>query len=34
LDTMFVSVEDRCVVCAKRAIGSEIVLYTPDGTSI
>ena len=23
---------DRCTVCAKRTIGSEIVLDTPDGT--
>ena len=26
------SVQDRCTVCAKRTIGSEIVLDTPDGT--
>ena len=24
--------EDRCTVCAKRTIGSNIVLDTPDGT--
>ena len=27
------SVEDRCTVGAKHAIGSEILLDTPDGTS-
>jgi hypothetical protein len=27
-----VSVQDRCMVCAKRTIGSEIVLDAPDGT--
>jgi hypothetical protein len=32
LDTMLVSVLDRCMVCAKWTIGSEIVLDTPDGT--
>ena len=25
-------VQDRCTVCAKRTIGSEIVLGVPDGT--
>ena len=24
--------EDRCTVCAKRTIGSDIVLDAPDGT--
>jgi hypothetical protein len=24
--------QDRCTVCAKRTIGSEIVVDTPDGT--
>ena len=33
LETVLVSVQDRCIVCAKRTIGSEIVLDTPDGTS-
>jgi hypothetical protein len=28
-----VSVQDRCTVCAKHLIGSEIVLDTPDGTA-
>jgi hypothetical protein len=27
-----VSVQDRCMVCAKRTIGSVIVLGTPGGT--
>jgi hypothetical protein len=27
------SVQDRCMVCAKRAIGSEIILDAPDGTA-
>jgi hypothetical protein len=26
------SVQDRCTVCAKRTIGSEIILDAPDGT--
>ena len=26
------SVQDRCMVCARRSIGSEIVLNAPDGT--
>jgi hypothetical protein len=25
-------VQDRCTVCAKRTIGTEIVLDSPDGT--
>jgi hypothetical protein len=24
--------QDRCIVCAKHTIGSEIILDTPDGT--
>ena len=32
LDTVLVSVQDRCMVCAKHTIGPEIVLETPDGT--
>ena len=32
LDTVLVSVQDRCMVCAKHTIGSEIILETPDGT--
>jgi hypothetical protein len=27
-----VSVQDRCPVCAKRTIGSEIILDAPNGT--
>ena len=27
------SVQDWCMVCARRTIGSEIVLDTPDGTT-
>ena len=29
---VFVSVQDRCMVCAKCTTGSEIVLVTLDGT--
>ena len=32
LDTVLVSVQDRCTVCAKHTIGSEIILDAPDGT--
>jgi hypothetical protein len=32
LETMLVSVQDWCMVYAKRTIGSEIVLDTLDGT--
>jgi hypothetical protein len=32
LETVLVSVQDRCMVCAKHTIGSAIVLDTPDGT--
>ena len=27
------SVEDRCMFCGRRTIGSEIILDTPDGTT-
>ena len=27
------SVRDRCLVCARRTIGSELILDAPDGTS-
>jgi hypothetical protein len=30
LETVFVSVQDRCTVCAKHTIGSEIVLDAPE----
>jgi hypothetical protein len=29
---MLVSVQYRCIVCAKRTIGSEIILDAPNGT--
>ena len=29
LETVFVWVQDRCTVCTKRTIGSEIILDTP-----
>jgi ferredoxin len=29
-----VSVQDRCTVCAKCTIGSEIVFDAPDGTQV
>jgi hypothetical protein len=32
LQTVLVSVQDRCRVCAKLTVGSEIVLDTPNGT--
>ena len=32
LEMMLVLVQDRCTVCAKRTIGSDIVLDAPDGT--
>jgi hypothetical protein len=32
LETVSVSVQYRCTVCAGRTIGSEIVLDTPDDT--
>ena len=32
LETVLVSVQDRCMVCAKRTIGLEIILGTPDRT--
>jgi hypothetical protein len=31
-ETVLVSVQDRCIVCAKHTIDSEIVLDAPDGT--
>ena len=33
LETVLVSVPDRCLVCARRTIGSEIILDTTDGTT-
>jgi hypothetical protein len=32
LKTVLVSVQDRCMVCAKSTIGSEIALDAPNGT--
>ena len=32
LDIVLILTQDRCTVYAKRTIGSEIVLDTPDGT--
>ena len=32
LEMVLVSVQDRCTVCAKRTIASDIVLDAPDGT--
>jgi hypothetical protein len=32
LETVLVSVQGRCMVCAERTIGSEIILDAPDGT--
>ena len=32
LETMFVWVQDRCTVCTKRTIGSEIILDACNGT--
>jgi hypothetical protein len=29
---LLVLVQDMCMVCAKRTIGSKIILDTPDGT--
>ena len=32
LEMVLVLVQDSCTVCAKRTIGSDIVLDAPDGT--
>jgi hypothetical protein len=32
LEIVLILTQDRCIVCAKRTIGSEIILDTPDGT--
>ena len=32
LEMVFVLVQVRCMVCAERTVGSEIVLDAPDGT--
>ena len=31
-DIVLILTQDRCTVCVKRAIGSEIVLDAPNGT--
>jgi hypothetical protein len=31
LEMVLVSLQDRCMVCVKRTIGSEIILNAPDG---
>ena len=33
LETVLVSVQDRCMVCTRRTIGSQIILDAPDGSS-
>jgi hypothetical protein len=33
LEIVLISVQDRYTVCAKRTIGSEIILDAPNGTS-
>ena len=32
LEIVLVLVQDRCTVCAKHTIGSDIILDAPDGT--
>ena len=32
LEIVLVLVQDRCTVCAKRTIGSDMILDAPDGT--
>jgi len=32
LEIVLTSMQDRCTICAKRTIGSEISLDAPDGT--
>ena len=33
LEMVLVLVKDRCTVCTKRTIGSDIILDAPDGTA-
>ena len=33
LETVLVSLQDRCIVCARRTIGLEIILDALDGTA-
>jgi hypothetical protein len=30
---VLILIQDRCTVCAKRTVGSEIILGAPDGTT-
>jgi hypothetical protein len=32
LEIVVILMQDRCMVCAKHTIGSEIILDAPDGT--
>ena len=32
LDIVLILMQDRCMVCMERTIGSEIILDAPDGT--
>jgi hypothetical protein len=32
LEIVLISMQDRCMVCAKHTIGLDIILGTPDGT--
>jgi hypothetical protein len=32
LDIVLILIQDRCTVCAKRTVGSKIILDSPDGT--
>jgi hypothetical protein len=34
LEIVQILTQDRCMVCAKRSIGSEIILDAPDGTHV
>jgi hypothetical protein len=34
LEIVLILMQDRCTVCVERNIGSEIVLNTPDGSSL
>jgi hypothetical protein len=33
LEIVLILIQDRCTVCAKRTVGSEIILGAPDGTT-
>jgi hypothetical protein len=32
LEIVLILTQDRCMVCAKHTIGSEVILYAPNGT--